>query len=321
MAQNKEHLPAKEIAPELVESFITTFISRCDCYPQQLPDGSYVYIKQRLTTDLVMAHLRGNITIGAYALAADSTTQGLCLDADNDDQWQQLMTLAKSLENSSVTAYLELSRRGGHLRLFTPLLSGKNIRQFGNQLLALHGIEKVELYPKQDQLKTGPGSLVRLPFGIHQKTGRRYHFIHSDGTPLAPTIREQIVLLANPNRVPQGFIDEVIATIPPNTPPSPPKPTKTPDGSLPLSEQIKQSISVYGFVQNYVELDDRGRGRCPFHDDQHKSFGVNIEHNFWNCFLCGGGSVIDFMMKWREKRGDSPTFKDTLAEMARLLLK
>ncbi len=321
MPLQKEQQPVEELAPALVESFVTTFFVRRDCYPQQLPDGTYVCIKQPLKTALVLDHLRGKITLGAYALAPDNTAQGLCLDADTDEQWQQLIGLAQTLEIQKVTAYLERSRRGGHLRLFTPPLSGTDIRQFGKQLLVLHGIKKVELYPKQDQLKTGPGSLVRLPFGIHQKTGRRYHFIQVDGTPLAPTIREQIAILAHPKRVPQGFIDTVLATLPPATPLSVPKPTRTPDGSQPLSEQLKQSISVYDFVRNYVELDDRGRGRCPFHDDQHQSFGVNLEHDFWNCFVCGGGSILDFWMKWREKRGDSPDFKDTLAELARMLLK
>ncbi len=121
--------------------------------------------------------------------------------------------------------------------------------------------------------------------------------------------------------MPPGFIDTVLATLPPDTPPSLPKPSLKPDGRLPLSEQIKQAISVHDFVQHYVELDARGRGKCPFHDDQHQSFGVNMEHNFWNCFVCGGGSIIDFMLRWREKRGDSPDFKDTLAELARMLLK
>lgn len=320
MPPHKEQQPVEELAPALVESFVTTFFVRRDCYPQQLPDGSYVCIKQPLTTALVLDHLRGKITLGAYALAPDNTAHGLCLDADTDVQWQQLMALAQALEIQKVTVYLERSRRGGHLRLFTPPLSGQDIRQFGKQLLVLHGIKQVELYPKQDTLKTGPGSLVRLPFGIHQKTGRRYHFIHADGTPLAPSIREQIAILAQPKRVPPGFIDTVLATLPPDTPPLPPKPTKTPDGSLPLSEQLKQSISVYDFVRNYVDLDARGRGKCPFHDDQHQSFGVNLEHDFWNCFVCGGGSILDFWMKWREKRGDSPAFKDTLAELARMLL-
>src|SRR5690606_1774392 len=67
--------------------------------------------------------------------------------------------------------------------------------------LATLGIESIELYPKQDELKTGPGSLVRLPFGIHRLTNKRYFFITPDGAPLAPSVREQMALLHAPRRV------------------------------------------------------------------------------------------------------------------------
>lgn len=47
------------------------------------------------------------------------------------------------------------------------------------------------------------------------------------------------------------------------------------------SERIKNRISVHDFVSQYVELDSQGRGHCPFHDDQHKSFSVNKQGNHW----------------------------------------
>jgi hypothetical protein len=57
------------------------------------------------------------------------------------------------------------------------------------------------------------------------------------------------------------------------------------------------------FVSQYVDLKPTARGAiglCPFHDDHHPSFGVNDEGNYWHCFAgCGGGSVIDFWMKWQ----------------------
>jgi DNA primase len=73
-------------------------------------------------------------------------------------------------------------------------------------------------------------------------------------------------------------------------------------------------------VSRYIELDERGRGYCSFHEDQHQSFGVHRERNFWHCYAgCGGGSIIDFWQKWREKQGQDPSFKATLAELAKLL--
>ncbi len=65
-----------------------------------------------------------------------------------------------------------------------------------------------------------------------------------------------------------------------------------------------------------MPLSPAGRGRCPFHDDQVASFGVNDAENFWHCFACNrGGSIIDFWMEWREC-----DFKTALKELAGMLL-
>jgi DNA primase len=42
-----------------------------------------------------------------------------------------------------------------------------------------------------------------------------------------------------------------------------------------------------------------GVGHCPFHDDEHASFSVNKEGNYWNYFAgCGGGNIMQFKRKW-----------------------
>jgi hypothetical protein len=78
-------------------------------------------------------------------------------------------------------------------------------------------------------------------------------------------------------------------------------PVEEPTG--PLSERIKASVTVLESISQYVDLQPTANGalgRCPFHDDHHPSFGVNDEGNYWHCFAgCGGGSAIDFWMKWR----------------------
>jgi hypothetical protein len=209
--------------------------------------------------------------------------------------------------------------------LFTFPLPGVDIRRFGHRLGIEHGVEAVELFPKQDRLSTGPGSLVRLPLGIHHKTGKVYPFIGPDGTPLAPTLQEQLGLLANPQRVREPFISSVLSRASTS-----PTEMASPTLGLPLpgdahgetlSERIKSTITVYDFVSQYVELDRRGRGHCPFHDDQHKSFSINRQSNYWHCFAgCGGGSLIDFWARWREKEGQDPDFIPTITDLAEMLL-
>jgi hypothetical protein len=43
-------------------------------------------------------------------------------------------------------------------------------------------LEGVEPYPKHDQLAGGPGSLIRMPFGVHRLTGRRCGFYTAGGS-------------------------------------------------------------------------------------------------------------------------------------------
>lgn len=326
MPLSPEHTERVELESRVVEGFSATFLQRHDCYPRQLPQGSYVCVKQPLTTRLLHDHLLGKVTLGAYALNTQSMAQWLCLDADAETQWAELLKLAGFLATEGVAAYLETSRRGGHLWLFTPPLTGSDIRRFGKQLVAAYSLSpSLELYPKQDQLKTGPGSLVRLPLGVHRKSSKRYPFIQLDGTPLAPTIREQVALLGNPHRVSPDFIEQVLAEIrheEPETvePPAIDHVVLAPADGKHLSERLKATISVWDFVSRYVDLDAQGRGFCPFHDVHHKSFGVHAKANYWHCWAgCGGGSIIDFWMKLRAARGLDDSFTPTITELAQLL--
>ena len=293
-----ERHPQVELAPELVRAYTNTFISRFDCYPKQTLDGKYFAIPSPLHQSIVEGHLKGHITIGAYALNTENYAKWLCLDADDEPRWQGLLSLAQALQHKYIPLYIEQSRRGGHLWFFFEGMSGTETRRFGKQLLKQHNLTPIEVYPKQDELRTGQGSLVRLPLGVHQITKHRYHFITLDGKPLAPTIREQIALLAQPSLVPQAFIHDILKDAPVAKPVFPTKPFKLKKhrsfGDTP-SERIKNRINVYDFVSEYVDLDSNGRGLCPFHNDHRESFGVNKDGNYWHCFAgCGGGSVIDF---------------------------
>lgn len=329
MSNHKERGQFAELAPELINDLVQTFISRTDCYALQSADGcAYICIKRPLSDELVKAHIRGVLTLGTYVLDKDSNARWLCLDADDKQTWETLIITSRSLADQNITSYLEASRRGGHLWMFTDPLPGHLVRQLGKAILSQYDLERIELYPKQDKLTTGVGSLVRLPFGLHRKTGRRYPFITPNGEPLAPTIREQIKLLSSPIRVPPDYIShttEIFVKIQQPKYIAPlPHPRKRhiifASGET-LSEKIKHSISVYDFVSRYVQLDNRDRGLCPFHDDQVQSFQVHRERNFWHCYAgCSGGSVIDFWMKWRKLYGQDGSFTATIKDLAQMLL-
>lgn len=328
MNRHKERDPVSEISPDLINALTQTFISRIDCYALQLWKGNYTCIRQPISPQLVNVHLRGLVTLGVYALDAESKARWLCLDADNDDQWDVLKTINQDLATEGITSYLETSRRGGHLWLFTDPIPGRIVRQFGQALSEQYSVMGVEIYPKQDKLTTGPGSQVRLPFGIHRKSGKRYHFITPKGDPLAPTVRKQIALLASPTRVPISYIHHRIEIFAHQRPfdSSPPVPARShpivPSAAgETLSERLKSTMTVYDFVSRYIQLDERGKGVCPFHDDHVKSFQIHEGRNFWHCYAgCGGGSLIDFWMKWRESHGQNASFIETIKELREMLL-
>lgn len=319
-----EYQPREALDHGLVAAYSATFIPRFDVYPIQLPNGTYVSVKKHLNMQIIEAHLKGAITIGAYALDENSNAKWICCDADTDKDWEGLVDLACDLRDERVQGYLEPSRRGGHLWLFLESMPGRDARRFGRQLLRLHEFSTVELYPKQDELKTGPGSLVRLPLGCHKRSKRRYHFVTIEGMPIAETVRAQMGLLAAPERVPQQFITQILrhadeAEVEEQR--LAPLPSSELIAGKTPSERIKERICVHDFVQQYVELDKQGRGYCPFHDDLHKSFSINLRGNYWHCFAgCGGGSVIDFWSQWRHTRGEDASFVATITELAEMLL-
>lgn len=320
MGHGVERPAHHELEPDSVAGFARTFIPRFDRYPLQLRNGSYVTMDKPLTMAMIEAHIRGTRTIGAYALDAQSMAKWICFDADGALEWYGLCALHAHLADQNLPSYLETSRRGGHLWLFLEPLPGTEARRFGKHLLAEHNLTGLELFPKQDQLRTGPGSLVRLPLGVHRKSGRRYPFVSSGGRPLAPTVREQLLILANAERI---SYSAVISLLRPeqDSAPSPTLYDAAPLNDEMPSARIKNAITVFEFVGRYVELDQEGRGLCPFHDDQRASFSVSRDGNYWHCFAgCGGGSVIDFWMKWRAKHGQDPGFTATFAELARMLL-
>jgi hypothetical protein len=134
---------------------------------------------------------------------------------------------------------------------------------------------------------------------------------------LAPTIRDQIQLFSVPQTVPEAAFEAYGSRVPAEPLPAVSAPVEETTG--PLSERIKASVTVLEFVGHYVgpqPTQSGALGLCPFHDDNNPSFGVNAECNYWHCFAgCGGGSVIDFWMKWR-----GCDFAAAIGELAEMLM-
>ena len=289
---------------EISKGIFDTFVNRRDAFAFQLDDGRYFATHREIAVQHVMEHLKGNLTLGVYLLDADNATKLSVIDADDEDGFEKLRKAHVSLP---VPSYLEASRRGGHLWFFFDKpVEGKIGKNFGLEIAKRFLIE-AEVFPKQAESE-GPGSCIRLPFGVHKKTGERYPFIGLGNW------RQQLEALTHPAKV---SLEDVMKHQyqEPERKSVQIYPATGETGNYPLWEKVKRQITVEELVSQYVDLNAKGIGKCPFHDDEFPSFSVNAKENYWNCFSgCGGGSVIDFWMKMNDL-----DFKEATKDLAERL--
>lgn len=285
-----------------VQKYGGLFVNRRDMYAWQKKDGSYICVRKPLTYRLLWRHLEGRTTLGVYSLDQNNRGKWLALDADDDREWAIVMRTADRLSGKGIPSYLEQSRRGGHLWLFFEQpLAGTAIRAFGREILGWEGTVDMEMFPKRDENQGGPGSLIRLPLGIHRRDGKRYLFLQQDGGLLGESVEQQLVALVDVRRVSSLAVAETLGNALSGAPCGVRQSSrgKREEGRDGLVETLKQ-LDLYDFVSGYMELTPSGRGHCPFHDDEHISFSVNRKGNYWNCFAgCGGGDIIHFWERWQ----------------------
>ena len=168
-----------------------------------LADGRILYHPAKINEDdfrpltmrVLLAHLAGKTTIGLYTLDKDDAVKWLCLDIDinkatkqtpvvatMEEIQQHTLALGRLMRKLGIPFLVETSgNRGMHLWVFfeTPIPARK-ARAIG---LWLHGRVPhdpgmhVEVYPKQVARSGGLGNLVKLPLGVHRKTGNRCWFV------------------------------------------------------------------------------------------------------------------------------------------------
>ena len=145
-------------------------------------------------------HLLGVRSYGTYVIDEKGLCSFAVFDADTQDNLQYLWKLHKRLMSRNHPSYMESSRRGGHLWIFfvTPVPASR-VRAWLVPLCS----QGLELYPKQDEGK-GYGSLIRLPLGIHRRSGKRYPFVERLTAGIgrvAPTFEETLAWLNTIQRV------------------------------------------------------------------------------------------------------------------------
>lgn len=162
--------------------FMKLFVNRRDVYAVQVKvDEKCIYVpKYETLTELeVQQHLDGKVTLGVYALNVDNTVKWLCFDIDSahvKNSEEACTVIAErciqKFGSSAVRIEQSGTPRNFHIWVFfEEPIQATYARALGLQVL--NELVGVELFPKQIAL-TGKmlGNLVKLPLGLHKKSGK-----------------------------------------------------------------------------------------------------------------------------------------------------
>ncbi|MCX5863374.1 MAG: CRISPR-associated primase-polymerase type A1 [Deltaproteobacteria bacterium] len=253
-------------------TFTTLFSSREGVYARQWvsPTGEsgYTPVQEPLTLNVAENHILGNYTIGAYPVRLDNTVNYIAFDFDiakfavasaiaSERTWNSLVgrihKLACRLVDigaaHDVAVYIEDSGfKGRHCWIFpeTPIPAGV-AKKFGelmrNQLAPIPQDMTVEVFPKQTSVrKGGLGNLIKLPLGVHKRTGKRAVFLQPDSTPYP----DQLGFMENISKTPRRMIYAYIQRMQAGQAPQPqefPQPGGTRQHESPFEESLPFEIS------------------------------------------------------------------------------
>jgi hypothetical protein len=210
------HRPAlPPVSDELVARMLALFCGREDFYARQwFADGrtAYTPVHEPLTPQALRHHLAGEQTLGIYLIRLDSTVALFVLDLDikkaamesarsDPDLARALrarvhsegIRLRSALEELGFDPlFVDSGYKGRHLWVFLESpIPAESVHGFGRELVRLLSVNtppelQIEFFPKQSGRSTakGLGNLVKLPLGIHLRTGRRSSILGPDGSPL-----------------------------------------------------------------------------------------------------------------------------------------
>jgi hypothetical protein len=296
-------------------------IGRRNDYALQRADGRYLRVGSAVTLASLERHVAGLETMGAYVVDEQNTCHFAVFDADSLDGLVQLLGVQRRLTADGIDSALEGSRRGGHLRVFfASALAPGLVRRW----LLPYCPDGVEFYPKRDWATwEEPGSLLRVPFGVHRLSCRRYPFLVAAGSgdrlvPAAQSVADSLEWLASIRRVPVPLLEQKTAGMRDESwvPDTHPYVAMGMGGALSLESDVPVNIhdwcdrqDALRVIERYVRLDRRGMGCCPFgwhHDDgkdAHPSLWVHTPRSSgapcWYCYVWKrGGNLFDFLCLW-----------------------
>ena len=216
--------------------FTTLFSGREGVHARQWlsPSGEagYTPVQEPFTPKVAENHILGNYTVGIYPVRLDNTVNFIAFDFDlakfavrsaitNKRVWDAAMErvhqaacrLFETASECELPMVLEDSGfKGRHAWIFleepVPAGVGKKLGELlAGRILPLAAEVQVEIFPKQGAVPRGNlGNLIKLPLGIHRRTGRRALFV----TPENSLFPDQLGLLEEMRRCPRRTVYSLV---------------------------------------------------------------------------------------------------------------
>ncbi len=214
----EEEAPSEPFIPadaDLVR-FLTLFGGREDVYARQWyspakGEGGYAPVREPLTVRQLRQHFLGEVTLGVYPIRLDGTCVFCALDVDlrrdalaeasRKRELAQLIRGELRETTQAVSRALTAARlphlvedsgyKGRHFWFFleapehatTLVAVGKVVLRIVAPHLGPH--LAAEWFPKASRPGSkGLGNLIKLPLGLHRRTGRRSRFLGPEGEPI-----------------------------------------------------------------------------------------------------------------------------------------
>lgn len=171
-------------------------------------------------------HLHGRATYAPYQLNDEGMVKWLCIDVDADTpevdravMQETVVQVARNIQHLMGPQHVLVENSGGrgfHVWVFfDDLVHASKAHALGHQLTNMipdHDDFHIEVYPKQVASKLF-GNTVKLPLGIHQKTGNRCFFLRGNFEPRD----DQWAALQNVVPVSAQWVDAHVQQLPPAT--------------------------------------------------------------------------------------------------------
>ncbi len=246
-AASEDEDEASSVASAVVASdadcarFLALFGGREDVYARQWfnprsGQGGYAPVREPLTPRILRQHFAGELTLGVYPIRLDGTCVFCALDIDlgravlqEAQRHRDVAQRVRAELNEATAAALEMCQtlglpafvedsgyKGRHL--WIPLaepIHASRLVALGRALLAvlqprLPASCQVEWFPKASRAGSkGLGNLIKLPLGIHRRTGRRSTFQDASGAVIPRPFEH---LRAHP-RLEEGQLTAALASL------------------------------------------------------------------------------------------------------------